>query len=98
MNEIVVIPDAYEKAKELGMEQWGHWECEPSVFDWFYDAQETAYVFEGRVIVTTENQRVEIGPGMLVSFPKGLACTWDVRETIKKAYAFDVNINQARTG
>ena len=90
MDQIVVVPDGYEKAKELGVDTWARWECEPSTFDWYYDA----HVFSGRVIVTTDAQRVQIGPGMLVSFPKGLSCTWDVLETIKKAYAFDVNINQ----
>lgn len=94
MDQIVVMPDGLAAAKNLGVDHWARWECEPSVFDWYYDMQETAYVFSGRVIVITDAQRIEIGPGMLVSFPKGLSCTWDVREAIRKAYAFNVNINQ----
>lgn len=94
MDEIMIREDAYGLAQELGVENWEHWECEPSKFEWFYAKQETAYVFSGRVTVVTAAQQVEIGPGMLVSFPKGLSCTWEVHEAIKKAYAFDVNINQ----
>ncbi len=29
----------------------GSWDCEPSTFDWEYQEDETAYVFEGKVIV-----------------------------------------------
>jgi len=94
MEEIVIRENAHDLARELGVENWEHWQCEPSKFEWFYATQETAYVFSGRVTVTTATHEVEIGPGMLISFPKGLSCTWDVHETIKKAYAFDVNINQ----
>jgi uncharacterized cupin superfamily protein len=91
---ITIREDAHELARKLGLDQWTRWECEPSRFEWFYAAQETAYIFSGHAIVTTADQTVELRPGVLVSFPKGLSCTWDVRETIKKAYAFDVNINQ----
>ena len=32
---------------------------------------------------------VELGAGDLVTFAKGLSCTWDIREPIKKHYSFD---------
>ena len=88
MKKIETKPMTLEEAKELGIESWGRWECEPSVFNWEYSAQETAFVFEGDVIVTAEGEDTRISENMLVIFPKGMKCTWNVRKTIKKAYKF----------
>ena len=75
--------------QELNIESWSNWECEPSKFDWQYAEEETAYVHEGKVIVTTDTESVEINKGDLVTFPKGLACQWEVLETIKKVFRFN---------
>ena len=65
------------------------WSKEVSVFDWDYDAQETCYVLEGDVRVTTDDgTAVEFGPGDMVIFPRGLKCVWDVRKPIRKHYRF----------
>lgn len=78
-----------KKLEQLGIKDWGRWECEPSTFPWEYDDKETAYVFEGNVTVKTEDgEEVTFGPGDLVTFPKGLKCTWTVHETIRKVYRF----------
>lgn len=78
-----------KRLDELGTENWGRWECDPSTFPWEYDEKETCYVFEGRVTVETpDGQKVEIEPGDLVTFPKGLKCTWTVHEKIRKVYRF----------
>jgi uncharacterized cupin superfamily protein len=74
-----------EKVKTDG---WEEWQCNPSTFDWEYDEDETAYVFEGKVLVKTLTEEVEIKGGQLVQFPKGLKCTWTVLEPIKKVYTF----------
>ena len=68
---------------------WSVWECEPSTFDWHYDCDEKAYVYEGCVLVKTRDERVEIKAGDFVVFPKGLSCTWEVIEKIKKVYKFE---------
>ncbi len=81
-----------QEAKELGIDNWSIWECQPSTFDWHYDEQETAYVFEGDVIVTAGDEKVHITGDMLVSFPKGMDCTWEVRKAVRKAYAFNYEI------
>ncbi len=49
---------------------------------------ETAYVFEGNIKVETASGVVEINSGDLVTFPKGLKCTWTVIEPIRKVYTF----------
>lgn len=75
--------------RQLGTESWGTWECEPSTFPWEYADKETCYVYEGKVTVETpEGDRVDFGPGDLVTFPKGLKCTWTVHERIRKVYKF----------
>ena len=88
MSKIKVEKPTKEKLDSLGIDKWSSWECEPSTFDWEYDSDETAYVFEGKVKVKTAEEEVEINSGDLVTFPKGLKCTWNVIEKIKKVYTF----------
>ena len=76
------------KLKALNTESWSPWECEPSTFDWEYSSEEVAHVKEGKVKVKTEWEEVEINGGDIVTFPKGLKCTWTVIETIRKVYTF----------
>ncbi|MCB1866135.1 MAG: cupin domain-containing protein [Chromatiales bacterium] len=78
------------KLDVMGVDDWPIWEKEVSVFPWTYDAQETCYILKGHVIVTPDGgEPVELGAGDLVTFAKGLSCTWDIREPIKKHYSFD---------
>jgi uncharacterized cupin superfamily protein len=89
MSKIQVEKATPEKLKQLGIEQWGVWECEPSRFDWEYDDQETCYLYEGQVAVqTADGETVRFGAGDIVVFPKGLKCTWDVAQTVRKRYRF----------
>ena len=78
-----------EEIEKRGALQWPTWEKEVSCFDRHYDNTEECYLLEGRVIVETEDHgRVEFGKGDFVTFPKGLSCTWDVQEPVKKHYNF----------
>lgn len=88
MSEVKIEKPTQEQLNKLGIDSWSPWECEPSSFDWQYDCDEAAYVFEGKVKVTTPSGEVEINKGDLVHFPKGLKCTWNVIEKIKKVYKF----------
>ncbi len=88
MAKIKVEKVTDEKLNALDINSWSSWECEPSTFDWEYDSNETAYVLEGKVKVKTADEEVEINKGDLVTFPKGLKCTWNVIEKIKKVYTF----------
>lgn len=90
MAEIKIEKPTPERLKALNVEDWSAWECEPSTFDWEYDADERAYVLEGKVKVTTEEGKdAEINKGDLVLFPKGLKCRWNVTERIRKVYRFE---------
>ena len=78
-----------EKLKEMGVFDWPIWTKEASEFPWSYDESETCYFLAGDVVVTPEEgEPVEIGKGDLVTFPKGMTCTWKIRKDVKKHYIF----------
>ena len=77
-------PEEIEKAKK-----WPMWEKEESVFDWYYDKEETFYVLEGEVTVTWDGEQISFGVNDLVTFPKGLKCTWHIKKKIRKHYTFN---------
>lgn len=86
--KIIKNPDTLE-LQRLGVENWPIWEKEVSSFPWEYDADETCYILDGRVTVTPEGgEPVEIEAGDLVTFPRGMRCTWDIHESIRKHYTF----------
>jgi hypothetical protein len=79
-----------ERLEELKVDTWSPWECGVETFDWEYGTTETAYVKEGKVRVVTEGgQEVQIAAGDLVVFPRGVRCTWEVQEPIRKVFTFD---------
>lgn len=88
MSRIKKEKPTKEKLDSLGIDKWSPWECDKSTFDWEYSSDETAYVFEGKVKVKTNEEEVEINAGDLVTFPKGLKCSWNVIEKIRKVYKF----------
>jgi uncharacterized cupin superfamily protein len=88
MLKIRIEKATEEKLKKLKVSDWSPWECEPSTFDWQYDCDESAYILEGRVKVKTAEEEVEIKKGDIIHFPKGLKCSWNVIEKIKKVYTF----------
>jgi uncharacterized cupin superfamily protein len=73
----------------MKVKSWPIWEKEVSVFPWQYDSTETCYILEGEVTVTPDDgDPVSIKPGDLVTFEKGLSCTWDIKTPIRKHYNF----------
>lgn len=96
MSKIIIEKISSEKKKALMIpdtcsetQDWSVWECAASTFDWSYPSQEVAYVFEGKVNVKTHDGEVEINKGDLVTFPKGLSCTWHIIEPIRKVYKME---------
>jgi len=90
MNKIKVEhqPDP-AKLIALGVFEWGIWEKEESEFPWLYDAEETCYLLEGEVIVTSDDGiSVKIEKGDLVVFPAGLSCHWKIIRSVRKHYNF----------
>ncbi len=67
---------------------WPIWQKEVSTFDWHYEDRETCYLLEGRVKVESQGDSVEFGKGDLVTFQKGLDCTWTITEPVRKHYTF----------
>ena len=89
MSKIKIEKPSDGQLKSLGIDGWSPWNCEPSIFDWEYSSTEKAYVLEGKVRIKTDEEEVEIQTGDLVTFPKGLKCTWNVTEKIRKVYTFE---------
>jgi uncharacterized cupin superfamily protein len=50
--------------------------------------QETCLILEGKAVIHTPEGNVEFGEGDYVVFPKGLECTWEIKEGIRKHYNF----------
>ncbi|CAL1239085.1 cupin domain-containing protein [Candidatus Methylocalor cossyra] len=89
-SEIIVEHQpSEERLQSLGVRGWPVWTKEPSEFPWSYDQTEVCYLLEGQVIVTPERGNpVEFGRGDLVTFPKGLSCTWKILQAVRKHYRF----------
>jgi len=76
-----------DELERQGVFDWPTWEKEVSRFDWHYDEDETCYLLEGRVAVTTpDDTTVTFGAGDMVHFPAGLSCVWDISAPVKKHY------------
>jgi uncharacterized cupin superfamily protein len=88
MMEIKVRKMERGEAEKMGVKGWGTWEKEPSEFEWDYTDEEHCYVIEGRAEIRTDEGTVHIGKGDFVVFPRGLKCTWVVKESLKKHYRF----------
>lgn len=77
------------EAEKKGIFSWPTWEKEASRFNWFYDDTEECYLLDGEVVVETpDGDRIEFGKGDFVTFPKGLGCTWDIKQRVRKHYNF----------
>lgn len=88
MGQIMIEQPTEEKLRSMGVESWSTWSAEPSTFDWEYDTDETCFIIEGKAKIKSPEEEVEIKKGDLVTFQKGLKCTWQVLQKINKYYKF----------
>lgn len=78
------------KLDVMGVYDWPIWEKEVSEFPWTYDSRETCYFLEGEVTVTPDGgQPVLLQKGDLVTFAKGMSCTWTISQNVSKHYDFE---------
>ncbi len=78
-----------EELKKREITSWPIWEKDVSRFDWYYNDTEECYLLEGKVEVETKDgKKVEFSKGDFVTFPKGLSCTWNIKEPVRKHYNF----------
>ena len=90
MSKVIIKKLSKNEFKEKAIQKWQIWTCEASTFPWEYTDKESCYILEGCVDVELENgEKLSIGPGDFVVFPKGLKCIWHVKEAIKKHFIFD---------
>ena len=85
----VISKASQQQLDDLNVNSWPIWSKEPSTFPWHYSDEETCYFLEGDVTVTPEGgEPVTMGKGDLVTFAKGLSCTWEIRSEVRKHYTF----------
>ena len=90
MSKVIVEKPTAEQLDSLGVKSWPIWTKEVSTFPWSYSSKEVAYILEGEVTVTSKSgEAVSFGAGDLVTFEKGLDCTWQVKKALKKHYNFE---------
>lgn len=78
-----------DELEKMGVSSWPIWTKEVSRFDWSYGDTEECYILEGKVTVETKDgKKVDFGKGDFVTFPKGLSCTWDIKQPVRKHYNF----------
>ena len=53
---------------------WPVWTCKISEFEWEYSEQESCFLLEGEVEVSSDFETVNFGVGDYVIFPRGLKC------------------------
>ena len=89
MTAIRVSRPTEKELEEMDVRTWPIWSCDVSTFDWEYDETETCLLLEGEVAVRTADGETRIQAGDLVTFPRGLACVWDVTRPVRKHYRFE---------
>ena len=90
IKDVVIRKPSEQEAAQC--QSWPIWSSDVSEFDWEYTQTEKCLILEGRVQVKDAKdpaQSVTFGPGDFVRFPKGLECTWNVTEPVKKHYDFE---------
>ena len=77
------------KLEVMGVYDWPVWSKEVSTFPWTYDKNEVCYLLEGAATITPQHgAAVNITEGDLVTFPKGMSCTWQIHQAVSKHYEF----------
>ncbi len=77
------------RLSEMGVFSWPVWEKDISEFPWEYDMEEVCLILEGKATITPDGGiPLTIGPGDLVTFPRGMKCRWEITDPIRKHYDF----------
>ena len=77
------------KLDVVGVYDWPIWRKEACEFPWTYDRQETCYILRGKFTVTPDGGEAQsFKRGDLITFPKGMSCTWTIHADVEKHYDF----------
>jgi len=65
----------------------GVWACTPGQFRWNWSYDETVVVVSGRATVSlSDGRRVELEPGSMAYFERGLESVWTIHEPFRKGF------------
>lgn len=88
--EEAVGPPMHTRGRILwqdGDEEVGIWECTAGPSRWSLDHHEFVQVLRGRMTVTPEGgEPLELGAGSSALFVRGWQGTWELHDTVRKAY------------
>lgn len=61
------------------------WECTPGRFNWHYNKDEVMFMISGQATLINESgEERELRHGDTAFFPKGVSCTWLIRDRVRK--------------
>jgi uncharacterized protein len=78
MSEITIIKLSEEEFAERKISSWPLETIEKSRFERIFESEESFYMLEGDLWIDTPTMIYHIFPGDLITFPKGLKCTWAI--------------------
>jgi uncharacterized protein len=85
----IIVRKPTDEEQKIALSSWSDWTKEPSEFDWSYSDKETCLILEGEAeVIAKTGEYAHFRAGDYVIFPKGLECTWKIKNTIKKKYLF----------
>lgn len=65
----------------------GIWDCTPGSFRWNWSYDETIVVVSGRATVALDDgRRVELAPGTMACFERGLGSVWTIHTPFRKGF------------
>lgn len=89
MNELEITKLDDAEIAERGIRSWPVWAKEVSRFPYYYQQEEQCLFLEGEVVIETSSGKFTLKAGDFAIFRKGLKCTWDIRQAVKKHYHFE---------
>ncbi len=70
-----------------GDDEAGIWECTRGPSRWLLETNEFIHVLKGSMTVTIDGGRpLDLKAGDVALFPKGWSGTWEIHDTLRKAY------------
>jgi ethanolamine utilization protein EutQ (cupin superfamily) len=95
MARVTVIKPTFVDLRDMSVFNWPIGLVGVSRFHAHYDENETCYIDDGKISVTTGEQTVIFGAGDLATFPAGTDCTWRVISPVRMRYNAAVCAGQA---
>ena len=95
MARVTVIRPTFMDLRDMGVFSWPLGMVGVSRFHAHYDEKEICYIADGKISVTSGDQKLIFGAGDLAIFPAGTDCTWQVISPVRAHYTATSYVGQA---